>query len=90
MSKNDTYYRSGAIFKIKGDWSKQSKLLQETYPALTAEDLSFVLGHEEGLLQRVEDRLLLSREEVMRILSKAFPRQAVQMRFKTRRNLTGR
>jgi len=78
------------IFKIKGDWSKQSILLQETYPELTPEDLTFVVGHEEGLLKRIEDRLLLSREEVMRILSKAFPRKAVQMRFKTRRNLTGR
>jgi hypothetical protein len=77
-------------FRVTGDWVKQSKLLQQTFPQLTKEDTRFVIGKEHELLERVENRLKLSREEVMKILGKAFPRKAVQIRFKTRRNLTGR
>lgn len=90
MNSKIIYYRSGLTFKIKGDWHEQSKLLRETYPQLTNEDLQFVFGEEHQLLNRIESRLMLSREEVMQILQKAFPRKAVQIRFKTRRNLTHR
>lgn len=90
MNSKIIYHRSGMTFKIKGDWSEQSKLLQETYPELSNVDLHFTFGEEHELLKRVESRLRLSREEVMQILVKAFPRKAVQIRFKTRRNLTHR
>ncbi len=90
MSSKIVYYRSGMTFKIKGDWLKQSKLLQKAYPQLTNEDLQFAFGAEHELLNKVEGRLMLSREEVMRILEKSFPKRGVQIRFKTRRNLTRR
>lgn len=90
MNSKIMYYKSGMTFRIKGDWSELSKLLQETYPRLTNEDLQFVFGKEHELLNRIESRLMLSREEVMQILQKAIPRKAVQIRFKTRRNLTNR
>lgn len=77
-------------FRVQGDWSEQSKLLQQTFPQLTNDDMQFAIGEELDLLERIERRLRLSREEVMKILSKAFPRKPVQMRFKTRRNLTNR
>lgn len=77
-------------FKVKGDWAEQSKLLQQTFPQLTNEDMKFSAGMELELLERVENRLKLSREEVMKILSKAFPRKPMQIRFRTRRNLTNR
>lgn len=90
MNSKIIYHKSGMTFKVKGDWQEQSKLLKETYPELTNEDLQFAFGEEHELLNRVERRLMLSREEVMQILEKAFPRKAVQIRFKTRRNLTHR
>lgn len=90
MNSRIIYYRSGMTFKIKGDWPEQSKLLRETYPELSNVDLHFTFGEEHELLKRVESRLRLSREEVMQILEKSFPRKAVQIRFKTRRNLTHR
>ena len=77
-------------FKVKGDWVEQSKLIQQTFPQLTDEDMKFSVGKELDLLERVERRLKLSREDVMKILSKAFPRKSIQIRFKTRRNLTNR
>ena len=77
-------------FKVQGDWAEQSRLLKQTFPQLTNEDTHFVLGQEHELLERVERRLELSREEVMKIISKAFPTKRMRIRFKTRRNLTNR
>lgn len=90
MNSKILYYKSGLVFKVTGNWLEQSKLLQQAFPQLTKEDTQFVVGNEHELLERVESRLKLSQEEVMKILRKAFPRKAVQIRFKTRRNLTGR
>jgi len=90
MNSKIIYYRSSMTFKTKGDWSNQSKLLRETFPQLTNEDLQFIFAEEHELLKRVESRLTLSRGDVMQILAKAFPRKVMPIRFKTRRNLTNR
>lgn len=65
-----TQNKTGEAFKISGDWSAQSKQLQEKFPALTNEDLKFEAGKENDLLTRVEARLNKKREEVINIIRK--------------------
>ncbi|MFH4969422.1 hypothetical protein V8G61_14545 [Gaetbulibacter sp. M240] len=59
---------SGELFKVQGDWNKQSNALKSKYPKLTSEDLKFEAGKESDLLQRMETRLQKNRHEVVNIL----------------------
>lgn len=56
------------IFKIKGDWSKQSNALKVNYPKLTNEDVNYEEGKEADLFNRLENRLGINRNEVIGIL----------------------
>lgn len=56
------------IFKIKGDWNKQSNALKINYPKLTSEDLEYESGKETDLLKRLENRLGINRNEVIGLL----------------------
>lgn len=70
----DTNQNKGnEAFTIKGDWTEQSKLLQEKFPQLTTADLKFENGKENDLLTRVESRLNKKREEVINIIKKGQP-----------------
>jgi hypothetical protein len=57
-------------FKITGNWSKQSNILQDKFAQLTDADLKFEAGKEEELIERVSSRLNKKREEVMNIIKK--------------------
>ncbi len=56
------------IFKIKGDWNKQSNGLKINYPNLTNEDVKYEEGKEKDLFERIETRLSKNRNEVIGIL----------------------
>jgi uncharacterized protein YjbJ (UPF0337 family) len=58
-------------FQIKGNWNQIKGKLQEKYGNLTDEDLTFYEGEEEDLLDRLQMRLGLSREEVRRQIEDA-------------------
>lgn len=70
---NTSNIRKNEDFKIVGDWTSQSKLLKEKYPALVDADLKFEKGKEDELLNRVQTRLNKKREEVINILKKVQP-----------------
>ncbi|GAB3011045.1 hypothetical protein GCM10027051_11530 [Niabella terrae] len=65
--------RNNEDFKIVGDWTRQSKMLKEKYPALVDADLKFEKGKENELLESVGIRLNKKREEVISILKKVQP-----------------
>jgi hypothetical protein len=52
-------------FKITGDWYRQAKALQQTFPQLTDADLKFQTGKDEELLSRMVARLNQTRDAVM-------------------------
>lgn len=56
------------LFKVKGDWNKQSQALKVKYPKLTNEDLKFEAGSESDLFKRIETRLGKNHTEVLDIL----------------------
>jgi len=60
--------KSSEIFKVRGDWEKQSQTLKDKYPKLTNEDVKFESGKESDLLKRLESKLQKSRTEVVGIL----------------------
>ena len=60
-------------FKITGDWDTQSELLQEKFPQLTNDDLKFVAGKEDDLVDKVATRINKKREEVINIIKKGQP-----------------
>ncbi|WP_274474382.1 hypothetical protein [Mangrovimonas aestuarii] len=59
---------SSEIFKIQGDWNKQSKALQDKYPKLTSYDLKYETGKEKDLFMRLGTKLDKNRNEVIAIL----------------------
>lgn len=60
--------KTSELFKVKGDWNKQSNALKAKYPKLTSEDVKFETGKETDLFKRMESRLDKNREEVVSIL----------------------
>lgn len=56
------------MFKVKGDWNKESQALIAKYPTLTSEDVKFEPGKETDLFKRLETRLGKNRNEVITIL----------------------
>lgn len=56
------------MFKVKGDWNKESQALIAKYPKLTSEDVKFEPGKETDLFKRLETRLGKNRDEVITIL----------------------
>jgi uncharacterized protein YjbJ (UPF0337 family) len=57
--------------QIKGNWNHIKGKLKEKYWQLTDDDLTFVQGGEEELLDRLQDRLGISKEEIRREIEKA-------------------
>lgn len=66
--KSNDEKSTNEVFKIKGDWEKQSKKLKEFFPTLTNEDLNYQVGNESDLIKRIETRLGKNRNEVIGIL----------------------
>lgn len=60
--------KTSELFKVQGDWGKQSSALKEKYPKLTSEDVKFETGQETDLFKRLETRLEKNRNEVIGIL----------------------
>ncbi|UGU16763.1 hypothetical protein LS482_02560 [Sinomicrobium kalidii] len=60
--------KTSELFKVQGDWAKQSNALKEKYPKLTSEDVKFETGKETDLFKRLETRLEKNRNEVIGIL----------------------
>lgn len=69
----NTEHNSTENFKIKGDWTKQSKEMQSKFPSLTDSDLKLEDGKENEMLNRVETRLNKNRDEVINIIRKGQP-----------------
>ncbi|MDA3613519.1 CsbD family protein [Polluticaenibacter yanchengensis] len=57
-------------FKITGNWTLQSKRLQEKFSQLTDDDLKLEIGKEEQLLTKVATRINKGRNEVINIINK--------------------
>lgn len=66
-----TQSKSGATFKITGNWNAQSKQLKEKFPQLTDADLKFESGKENELLSRLQTKLNKKREEVIDLINNA-------------------
>ncbi|HLV15343.1 MAG TPA: hypothetical protein VKY41_09200 [Xanthomarina sp.] len=60
--------KAGELFKVKGDWKKQSSALRTKYPKLTSEDVKYETGKETDLFKRMETRLDKNRGEIIGIL----------------------
>lgn len=43
-------------FEIKGNWEKIRARLQQKYPGLTSDDLTYVVGQGEELLRRLGEK----------------------------------
>ena len=67
--------KTAEVFKINGDWTKQSKELKNKFSELTDEDLKIELGKEDEMLNRVETRLNKNREEVINLIKKGEPKK---------------
>jgi len=59
---------SNEVFRITGDWAKQSRELKLLYSQLTDEDLKFEPGKENELVNRIEKRLHKKRTDVIALL----------------------
>ena len=68
MSKE--HEQSTEPFKMTGNWTNQSLLLQDKFAQLTDADLRFEEGKEEELLDRIEARIHKKRDEVINIIKK--------------------
>ena len=55
-------------FKLIANWEFQSKLLKANFPQLTDADLQLDHGQEEELLLRLETKIGLTREDLVKIL----------------------
>jgi hypothetical protein len=65
----DSEKKTGPLpFQITGDWSEQSKNLKAKFVHLTDGDLQFEVGKENEMLQRMEARLYISRDEVISLI----------------------
>jgi len=69
-AENQDTNKKDGVFRIIGDWSVQSKKLQEKFTSLTESDLKFEPGKEHELLNRMESRLNKKRSDVIDILTK--------------------
>ncbi|MCA6074651.1 hypothetical protein [Fulvivirga sedimenti] len=69
--------KPAAAFKMTGDWKEQSKQLKAKYSQLTDEDLKYEAGKENDLFKRVEKRLNKNHDEVVNIIRKVQPAQAL-------------
>ena len=58
------------VFKMTGNWTNQSLLLQDKFAQLTDADLRYEEGKEEELLDRIEARIHKKRDEVINIIRK--------------------
>ena len=56
--------------QIKGNWNEVKGKLKQQYAKLTDDDLTYVEGKEDELLERIQKRLGVSAEEARRILEK--------------------
>jgi hypothetical protein len=63
--------------KIWSDWDKKAKLLRRRFPQLNPSDLNFEKGNENDLLERLENRLKKTRNEVIEIIKKTIPNQFI-------------
>jgi len=52
-------------FEIKGNWKKIRAKLQQKYPGLTNDDLTYVVGQGEELLRKLGEKTGKSREAII-------------------------
>lgn len=62
-------------FKMRGDWSLQTKILKYLYPSLNDNDLAYESGHKEELLHKLEVKLNLTRDQIITLLRKDQPEE---------------
>ena len=68
--KNAKEQKPNEAFRISGDWNYQSRQLKHRYHQLTDEDLMYVQGKENELLQRIGAKLEKGRQAVIEIIRK--------------------
>lgn len=64
-------------FEIPSDWDVKAKLLRRRFPQLTQSDLEFKKNEENSLLQRIEDRLGIKRDEVIELIKNTIPNKFI-------------
>ena len=52
-------------FEIKGNWEKIRARLQQKYPGLTSDDLTYVVGQGEELLRKLGEKTGKTREALI-------------------------
>jgi len=62
---------------LSGDWDLKSKLLRRRFPELTPSDLELKNDDENGLLDRIANRLKKKREEVINIIRNTTPNKFI-------------
>jgi uncharacterized protein YjbJ (UPF0337 family) len=63
-------YMSAQTLQIKGDWNIMKGKLKKAYGELTDDDLTYVRGHEDELVGRLQKRLGKTAEQVRAMLQK--------------------
>lgn len=53
-------------FEIKGNWEKIRTKLQQKYPGLTNDDLTYTVGQGEELLRKLGEKTGRTREALIR------------------------
>ena len=54
--------------QLAENWQHIKETLKARHPSLTEDDLHFEKGGEEALVERLKDRLSMTRDEVMDLL----------------------
>ena len=68
MDSKQEHYEIKNEFKISGEWIRHKRQLRLLHAELTDEDMNYTTGKERDLLTRMEIRLNLDREEVIKII----------------------
>ncbi len=58
-----------AAFPWKGDWSRTKSRLKQKFGQLTDDDLFYQEGREDDVLNRLQKKLEMTREEIENLLS---------------------
>lgn len=64
-------------FEIPGDWDVKAKLLRRRFPQLTLSDLKIEKNGENNLLERIEKRLGIKRDEVIELIKNTIPNKFI-------------
>lgn len=62
---------------FSSDWDSKSKLLRRRFPQLMPSDLKLEKNDEDGLLERIGQRLKKTKAEVLEIINNTLPNKFI-------------